>query len=52
MTQQNELVTLDPRGGSIHEDTGIAPRPDSLDGLVIGLYYRITSQIRSCCCGT
>ena len=37
MTQQNELVTLDPRGGSTHEDTGIAPRPDSLDGLVIGL---------------
>ena len=37
MTQQNELVTLDPRGGSIHEDTGIALRPDSLDGLVIGL---------------
>ena len=37
MTQQNELVTLDPRGGSIHEDTGIAPRPGSLDGLVIGL---------------
>ena len=37
MTQQNELVTLDPRGGSIHEETGIAPRPGSLDGLVIGL---------------
>ena len=37
MTQQNELVTLDPRGGSTHEDTGIAPRPDSLDGLVVGL---------------
>ena len=37
MTQQNELVTLDPRGGSTHEDTGIAPRPGSLDGLVIGL---------------
>ena len=37
MTHQNELVTLDPRGGSIHEDTGIALRPGSLDGLVIGL---------------
>ena len=37
MTQQNELVTLDPRGSSTHEYTGIAPRPDSLDGLVIGL---------------
>ena len=37
MTQENELVTLDPRGSSTHEDTGIAPRPRSLDGLVIGL---------------
>ena len=37
MTQQNEIVTLDPRGTSTHEDTGIAPRPGSLDGLVIGL---------------
>ena len=37
MTQENELVTLDPRGSSTHEDTGIAPRPHSLDGLVIGL---------------
>ena len=37
MTQLNELITLDPRGGSTHENTGIAPRPDSLDGLVIGL---------------
>lgn len=37
MTQENELVTLDPRGSSTHEDTGIAPRPSSLDGLVIGL---------------
>ncbi len=37
MSQQNELVTLDPRGGSTHENTGIAPRPDSLDGLIIGL---------------
>ena len=37
MTQQNELVTLDPRGSSTHENTGIAPRPGSLDGLVIGL---------------
>ena len=37
MVQENELVTLDPRGGSTHEDTGIAPRPHSLDGLVIGL---------------
>ncbi len=37
MAQENELVTLDPRGGSTHEDTGIAPRPHSLDGLVIGL---------------
>ena len=52
MSQQNELVTLDPRGGSTHENTGIAPRPDSLDGLVIGLYCQITSQIRSCCCAT
>lgn len=37
MTQQSELVTLDPRGSSTHENTGIAPRPDSLAGLVIGL---------------
>ena len=37
MTQQNELVTLDPRGGSTHENTGTATRPASLDGLVIGL---------------
>jgi hypothetical protein len=37
MTQENELVTLDPRGSSTHEETGIAPRPHSLDGLVIGL---------------
>lgn len=37
MTQRNELVTLDPRGSSVHEETGIAPRPGSLDGLVIGL---------------
>ena len=37
MTQQNEIVTLDPRGTSTHENTGIAPRPGSLDGLVIGL---------------
>ncbi|MYC05701.1 MAG: hypothetical protein F4X57_00730 [Chloroflexi bacterium] len=37
MAQQNELVTLDPRGSSTHEDTGIATRPASLDGLVIGL---------------
>ena len=37
MTQDNELVTLDPRGSSVHEDTSIAPRPRSLDGLVIGL---------------
>ena len=37
MTQQNELITLDPRGGSMHEDTGIAQRPDTLDGLVVGL---------------
>ena len=37
MTQLNEIVTLDPRGTSTHENTGIAPRPGSLDGLVIGL---------------
>ncbi len=37
MTQENELVTLDPRGGSTHKSEGIAPRPGSLDGLVIGL---------------
>lgn len=37
MTNKNEIVTLDPRGGSIHQETGIAPRPRSLDGLVIGL---------------
>ena len=37
MTQENELVTLDPRGGSTHKNSGIAPRPDSLDGLVVGL---------------
>ena len=37
MTQQNELITLDPRGSSTHQDTGIAPRPASLDGLTIGL---------------
>ncbi len=37
MTQENELVTLDPRGGSTHKNTDIAPRPSSLDGLVIGL---------------
>lgn len=37
MTQENELVTLDPRGGSTHENTGIAQRPQSLDGMVIGL---------------
>ena len=37
MTQQNELITLDPRGSSTHEDTGIASRPASLDGLTIGL---------------
>ena len=37
MTQENELVTLDPRGSSTHEDTGIAQRPSSLDGLTIGL---------------
>lgn len=37
MTQQSELVTLDPRGGSMHENTGIAPRPSSLNGMVIGL---------------
>ena len=37
MTQQNEIVTLDPRGTSTHENTGIALRPGSLDGLVIGL---------------
>lgn len=37
MTQQNELITLDPRGSSTHQDTGIAPRPASLDGLTVGL---------------
>ena len=37
MTQENELITLDPRGGSLHENTGIAQRPDTLDGLVVGL---------------
>ena len=37
MTQENELVTLDPRGGSTHENMGIAQRPQSLDGMVIGL---------------
>ena len=37
MTQENELITLDPRGGSMHEDTGIAQRPGTLDGLVVGL---------------
>ena len=37
MTQENELITLDPRGGSMHENTGIAQRPGTLDGLVIGL---------------
>ena len=37
MTQQNEIVTLDPRGTSTHENTGIALRLGSLDGLVIGL---------------
>ena len=37
MTQQNELITLDPRGGSMHENTGIAQRPGTLDGLVVGL---------------
>ena len=37
MNQDNELVTLDPRGGSTHENTGVAPRPQSLDGLVVGL---------------
>ena len=37
MNQENELVTLDPRGSSTHENTGIAQRPQSLDGLIIGL---------------
>ena len=37
MTQENELITLDPRGASMHENTGIAQRPGTLDGLVIGL---------------
>ena len=37
MTQANELITLDPRGSSTHQDTGIAARPASLDGLTIGL---------------
>ena len=37
MTQENELITLDPRGGSMHENTGIAQRPRTLDGLVVGL---------------
>ncbi len=37
MTQENELITLDPRGGSMRENTGIAQRPGTLDGLVIGL---------------
>ena len=37
MTQENELITLDPRGGSMHENTGIAQRPDTLDRLVVGL---------------
>ena len=37
MAEQNELITLDPRGSSVHEDTGIAARPASLDGLVVGL---------------
>ena len=37
MTQQSELVTLDPRGGATHQNQGIAPRPDTLDGKVIGL---------------
>ena len=37
MTQENELITLDPRGGSMHENTGIAQRPRALDGLVVGL---------------
>ena len=37
MTQVNELITLDPRGSSTHQDTGIAPRPASLEGLTIGL---------------
>ena len=37
MTQENELITLDPRGGSRHENTGIAQRPRTLDGLVVGL---------------
>ena len=37
MTQENELITLDPRGGSMHENTGIAQRPGTLDGLVVGL---------------
>ena len=37
MTQQTELITLDPRGSSTHQDTGIALRPASLDGLTIGL---------------
>lgn len=37
MTQQNELVTLDPRGASTHSGEGIAARPATLDGKVIGL---------------
>lgn len=37
MTQQNELVTLDPRGVSTHRSEGIAARPTTLDGKVIGL---------------
>ena len=37
MTQENELITLDPRGGSMHENTSIAQRPRTLDGLVVGL---------------
>ena len=37
MTQANELITLDPRGSSTHQDTGIAARPGSLEGLTIGL---------------
>lgn len=37
MTQQNELVTLDPRGASMHRSEGIAVRPATLDGKVIGL---------------
>ena len=37
MMQANELITLDPRGSSTHQDTGIAARPASLDGLTIGL---------------